>query len=118
MSTRRCAVLLVTTALLAGPVLASGYRLDPAATAAFLDDQRARGYDLADHLDVLARHAPDLRVHTVLVDPGAVRDRDRLERVAGALGAQVSTHDVASDTPGVHDARKLGSAYAAVFGAN
>lgn len=77
-----------------------------------------RGYDLADHLDVLARHAPDLRVHTVLVDPGAVRDRDRLERVAGALGAQVSTHDVASDTPGVHDARKLAAAYAAVFDAN
>ena len=77
-----------------------------------------QGYDLADHLDVLARHAPDLRVHTVLVDPGAVRDGDRLERVAHALGARVATHEVASDTPGVHDAHKLASAYAAVFEAN
>lgn len=77
-----------------------------------------QGYDLADHLDVLSRHAPDLRVHTVLADPGAVRDHARLERVAGVLGARVATHDVASDTPGVHDARKLASAYAAVFDAN
>ncbi|KQT94559.1 hypothetical protein ASG49_06805 [Marmoricola sp. Leaf446] len=77
-----------------------------------------RGYDLADHLDVLARHAPDLRVHTVLVDRGAVRDRDRLEQAAAALGARVAAHDVASDTPGVHDARKLAAAYAAVFDAN
>ena len=37
-----------------------------------------RGYDLADHLDVLLRHAPDLRVHTVLVDPSAVHDGERL----------------------------------------
>ncbi|ROR90620.1 putative cofD-like protein [Nocardioides aurantiacus] len=77
-----------------------------------------QGYDLADHVDVLARHAPELRVHTVLVDPGAVRDRDRLDRAAAALGARVAAHDVASDTPGVHDARKLAAAYAAVFEAN
>ncbi|MEO7350722.1 MAG: uridine diphosphate-N-acetylglucosamine-binding protein YvcK, partial [Marmoricola sp.] len=39
-----------------------------------------RGYDLADHLDVLLRHAPDLQVHTVLADPTAVRDGNRLQR--------------------------------------
>ena len=40
--------------------------------------EETRGYDLADHLEVLLRHAPDLKVHAVLVDPTAVRDRDRL----------------------------------------
>ncbi len=71
-----------------------------------------RGYDLADHLDVLLRHAPDLRVHTVLVDHTAVRDTGRLQDAVAAAGAELDLADLASTKPGVHDARKLASAYA------
>ncbi len=71
-----------------------------------------RGYDLADHLDVLLAHAPDLRVHTVLADPTAVDDSDRLRDTVSAAGANLDLADLASARPGVHDARKLAAAYA------
>ncbi len=77
--------------------------------------EETRGYDLADHLEVLLRHAPDLSVHAALVDPSAVRDRDRLARVADRCGARLVVSEVASSTPGVHDPQKLGSAYARLF---
>lgn len=77
-----------------------------------------RGYDLADHLDVLLRHAPDLRVHTVLADPTAVLERDRLRDTVAAAGARLELADLASDKPGVHDPQKLASAYAALLTAN
>ena len=74
--------------------------------------EETRGYDLADHLEVLHRHAPDLKVHAALVDPTAVRDRVRLGAVADRLGARLVVEDIASRNPGVHDPQKLGSAYA------
>ncbi len=77
-----------------------------------------RGYDLADHLDVLLRHAPDLRVDTVLVDPTAVRDSDRLRDTVVAAGARLEIADIASDQPGVHDGQKLAAAYARLLTAN
>jgi uncharacterized cofD-like protein len=77
-----------------------------------------RGYDLADHLDVLLRHAPELRVHTVLADPTAVRDSDRLRDTVAAAGARLDVADLASDQPGVHDPQKLASAYARLLTAN
>jgi uncharacterized cofD-like protein len=77
-----------------------------------------RGYDLADHLDVLLRHAPDLRVHTVLADPTAVRDHRRLADAVAEAGAQLELADLASERPGVHDAQKLASAYAGLLTAN
>lgn len=77
-----------------------------------------RGYDLADHLDVLLRHAPDLRVHTVLADPTAVRDHARLGAAVTAAGARLEIVEVASARPGIHDARKLASAYARLLTAN
>ena len=77
--------------------------------------EETRGYDLADHLEVLHRYAPDLAVHAALVDPTAIRDRARLEAVAESLGARLTVEDVASDRPGVHDPQKLGSAYTRLF---
>jgi uncharacterized cofD-like protein len=77
-----------------------------------------RGYDLADHLDVLLQHAPDLRVHTVLVDQDAVRDAERLRTGVAAAGARLEVADLASTQPGVHDARKLAAAYARLLTAN
>lgn len=77
-----------------------------------------RGYDLADHLDVLLRHAPELRIDTVLADSSAVRDGVRLREAAAASGARLHVTDLASDRPGVHDAKKLAAAYARLLEAN
>ncbi len=77
-----------------------------------------RGYDVTDHLDVLLRHAPDLRVHTVLVDQDAARDSERLRVAVEAAGARLETTDLASSRPGLHDQQKLGAAYARLVDAN
>jgi len=77
-----------------------------------------RGYDLADHLDVLLQHAPDLQVDTVLVDPTAVRDSDRLRDTVRSAGADLQIVDVASSRPGVHDPQKLAAAYARLLTAD
>ncbi len=82
------------------------------------DTDETRGLDQADHLDVLLRHAPDLHVDTVLVDPTGVRDGERLWQVASAAGAHLDIADVASDQPGVHDPQKLATAYARLLTAN
>lgn len=82
------------------------------------DTDETRGLDLADHLDVLLRHAPELHIDTVLVDPTAVRDEERLRRVVSTAGADLDIVDVASDQPGVHDPQKLASAYARLLTAN
>jgi uncharacterized cofD-like protein len=80
--------------------------------------EETRGYDLADHLELLLRHAPELGVHSVLVDPTALREGDRLGALVDRLGARLDVVDITSSEPGVHDPQKLGSAYAALFGAN
>ncbi len=77
--------------------------------------EETRGYDLADHLEVMLRLAPDLSVDTALVDPRAVHDEARLRALADRLGARLWVEDVRSDRPGVHDPQKLGSAYARLF---
>jgi uncharacterized cofD-like protein len=77
-----------------------------------------RGYDLADHLAVLLRHAPGLPLHAVVADPTAVRDGDRLRAAVEAAGARLEIADVKSVQPGVHDPQKLGFAYARLFGEN
>src|SRR3954452_198011 len=58
-----------------------------------------RGYDLADHLDVLLRQAPDLPLHTVLADSSAVHDEGRLRASVAAAGARLETADLAADQP-------------------
>ena len=80
--------------------------------------EETRGLDLAGHLGVLRRHAPELRVHTVLVDAAAADENADLEEAAATLGARLAVVDLASDEPGVHDAHKLGAAYAGLMGAN
>jgi uncharacterized cofD-like protein len=74
-----------------------------------------RGYDLADHLEVMLQLAPEMVVDTGLVDPTALRHGDRLAQTAELLGARLAVEDVRSDRPGVHDPQKLGSAYAGLF---
>jgi uncharacterized cofD-like protein len=77
------------------------------------------GWTPQDHLAVLHRTAPDLRVHTVLADPGSVPDPAALERMTDELGARLVLADVAlRGVPGQHDPEKLARAYADVTGAN
>jgi uncharacterized cofD-like protein len=76
------------------------------------------GFDAADHLTVLAEHAPDLRVHTVLADAHSVRDGlAGLRELAGMLGAELVVADVArGDGTPRHDPVKLAAAYSRIMG--
>jgi uncharacterized cofD-like protein len=72
------------------------------------------GYTAADHVEVLAAHAPALRLDAVLVDPSSIRCRDDAEQLAKAasvLGARVFTAEVAADggLP-YHDPERLAKA--------
>jgi uncharacterized cofD-like protein len=76
------------------------------------------GFEAADHLAVLAEHAPDLRVHTVLADEDSVRDDlADLQRISRALGAELVVADVArGDGTPRHDPVKLAAAYSTIMG--
>jgi uncharacterized cofD-like protein len=77
------------------------------------------GFEAADHLAVLAEHAPDLRIDTVLADTASVRDGlDDLLEVVRATGAELVVADVARDdgTPR-HDPGLLAASYARILGA-
>lgn len=71
------------------------------------------GFAPETHLEVLAEHAPELKLDVVLVDRGAMVDQEQLESAAAALGAQLVVADLAADdgTPR-HDPAKLAIAYA------
>ena len=84
-----------------------------------LDEQAGEtgGFGPEDHLAVLAEHAPELKVHTVLADRGRVgADLPELEHIVAAYGAHLVVDDVAADDGSPrHDPRKLGDAYARIL---
>jgi len=70
------------------------------------------GFGPEDHLAVLAEHAPDLKIHTVLADRSIVGDRSRLEEAAASYGAALVVEDVAMDDGSPrHDEARLAAAY-------
>ena len=76
------------------------------------------GFGAVDHLAVLAEHAPQLTIHTVLADRDRVgTELDALREIVTAHGARLHVADVAADdgTPH-HDPAKLAAAYSAIFG--
>ena len=74
------------------------------------------GYTPEDHLAALHRHAPDLRIDTVLADHASVPNHDRLRARAADLGARLVLADVAhAGAPGQHDPEKLARAYELVM---
>ena len=76
------------------------------------------GFAPEDHLQVLRRHAPELRVDSVLADVASVPRPDVLREHAAQLGADLRLVDIADvSSPGVHDAGKLAGAYAYLLGA-
>jgi uncharacterized cofD-like protein len=75
------------------------------------------GFTPEDHLAVLQRHAPDLRIDTVLADVDAVADVACLHSAAADLGARLVLADVAQGgARGQHDPEKLAKAYSSVIG--
>ena len=73
------------------------------------------GYIAEDHLAVLHRHAPDLRVDHVIVDQTSVVDREHLEAYVVELGGELIVADVRDpDHPGQHDVTRLAAVYASL----
>ena len=74
------------------------------------------GFSPEAHLEVLAAHAPDLRLDVALADPRAVDDRASLERVAAGLGARLVVAPVGVDGgEPAHDPGRLAAAYRELF---
>ncbi len=71
------------------------------------------GFAPETHLEVLAEHAPDLKLDVVLADRASVVDRVQLADVARSLGADLVVADLAvGDGTPRHDPVKLAHAYA------
>jgi len=80
------------------------------------------GYTAADHIEVLAAHAPKLRLDAILVDPGSLRSAEegaQLTKAAEAIGARVHTANVAvaGSSPN-HDPARLAAAIGAIIDAH
>ena len=77
------------------------------------------GFSAEKHLEVLAAHAPQLRLDAVLADAGslgAAGEARRLEAASKALGAELVVVDLAvGDGSPRHDPVKLADAFAAVL---
>ncbi|WP_238694872.1 gluconeogenesis factor YvcK family protein [Nocardioides caeni] len=80
-------------------------------------DGETGGFGPADHLAVLAEHAPDLVIHTVLADRASVgAGLAELAETVTALGARLVVDDVAADDGSHrHDPTRLAAAYARIF---
>jgi uncharacterized cofD-like protein len=75
------------------------------------------GFAPQTHLEVLAGHAPDLKVDVVLADRTAVTGTNaELEKAAGVLGGRLVLADLAmGDGSPRHDPRRLAGAFARIF---
>ena len=74
------------------------------------------GFSPANHLEVLARHAPELTLDAVLADASGITDQEGLEAAAAALGADVVLAPLARDDhPDQHDPDRLAAAFRRLF---
>ena len=74
------------------------------------------GFSPEAHLEVLAAHAPDLRIDAVLADGSFVQQASTLSTVAASMGAQLLVRDVAQpDGSARHDPLRLAAAYRDLF---
>ena len=80
-------------------------------------DEETLGFTAARHLELLADHAPKLRLDVVLVDSRFAGEDAHLEAYAKSLGAELVVEDLAArDGSARHDPFRLASAYAAIMG--
>jgi len=75
------------------------------------------GFSPHTHLEVLADHAPGLKVDVVLADRGAASSSAaELEKAASLLGGRLVMTDLAMrDGSPQHDPRRLAGAFAEIF---
>jgi 2-phospho-L-lactate transferase/gluconeogenesis factor (CofD/UPF0052 family) len=74
------------------------------------------GFSAQAHLEVLAAHAPRLRIDAVLADPSAVEDPGLLADVAASFGARLLMRQVGvGDGTACHDVLRLAAAYRDLF---
>jgi uncharacterized cofD-like protein len=75
------------------------------------------GFSPQTHLEVLADHAPQLKIDVVLADRGAAGSAAaELEKAAGLLGGRLVLADLAMrDGTPRHDPRQLAGAFAEIF---
>ncbi|MEE1620196.1 gluconeogenesis factor YvcK family protein [Zafaria sp. Z1313] len=78
--------------------------------------QETAGMSAADHLRVVSRYAPELRIDAVVADPSSIEDVGAFEEAARRLGARCFFGRVAQG-PGssVHEPLRLATAYQDVF---
>ncbi|MHB1472182.1 MAG: gluconeogenesis factor YvcK family protein [Dermatophilaceae bacterium] len=75
------------------------------------------GFSAANHLEVLAAHAPDLHLDVVLADSDVVEDESLLRRVAEGMGAELVLARVGDHgQQGHHDSLRLAAAYRDIIG--
>ncbi|MEO3788151.1 uridine diphosphate-N-acetylglucosamine-binding protein YvcK [Actinocorallia sp. B10E7] len=68
------------------------------------------------HLEVLARHAPDLRIDVVLADSGVVEEPEALDKAVHELGGSLLLAEVAMrDGSPRHDPALLAQAFVQIF---
>ena len=74
------------------------------------------GFATETYLQVLAAHAPGMKLDAVLVDPSTVGDQGGLRRIAASLGAEIVLAPVSmGDGTARHDPRLLAAAYHSIF---
>lgn len=103
------------------PELLEAIRTSPARRVLVLNlvptDDETPAYTASRHLEVLAEHAPGLRLDVVLADPTFVAGDPHLETFAASFGARlvVAPVRVRDGTPR-HDPLLLASVYAGIMG--
>ncbi|MBA8794270.1 putative cofD-like protein [Friedmanniella endophytica] len=102
------------------PDLAAAILTTPAKRVLTLNvrtDAETHGFSAARHIELLAEHAPKLRLDVVLADSRFVGDDDHLEAYAHSLGAELVVEELAArDGSARHDPLRLASAYAGIMG--
>jgi uncharacterized cofD-like protein len=102
------------------PQLADAIHTTPARRILTLNvrpDTETKGATAAQHLELLADHAPTLRLDVVLADSRFAHDDPHLAAYAQSLGADLMVADLAArDGSARHDPLRLASAYAEIMG--
>ncbi|WP_375423003.1 uridine diphosphate-N-acetylglucosamine-binding protein YvcK [uncultured Friedmanniella sp.] len=102
------------------PTLARAIESTPARRVLTLNLEPAgetAGFSPAKHIELLAEHAPNLRLDVVLADATFAGDDPHLHRWAKSLGAELVVADLAArDGSPRHDTLRLASAYAEIMG--
>ena len=79
--------------------------------------EETAGFSAAKHIELLADHAPKLRLDVVLADSTFASEDPHLMSWADSLGADLALADLAArDGSPRHDPLRLGSAYAEIMG--